>query len=103
MEYNLYKDDLDNFIPDVELVKVEGDAITRRVWFLWRGTEQWLEMSKDNQYGDFSWVIVDNTYTDEFDEWLNDNLENYDSLEFMFDLSDVIPTEYEITFKKENN
>lgn len=103
MEYNLYKDSTNDFIPDVELVRVEGDSITRRVWFLWRGTEQWLEMSKDNEFGDNEWLVVNTNYTNEFDEWLDENLENYDSLEFMFDLSDIISKEYNITFKKEND
>ena len=100
--YDLYRG-YDDYVPDIELVRIEGDAIDRSVWFLWRGTEQWLKMSAVNAYDDGYWLIVETKYTDEFDEWLAENLSEYDSLENLFDVDDIIPTRYNITFKKEND
>jgi hypothetical protein len=99
MKYDFYKDGPNGFIPDVKLVKIEGDDRTRAVWFLWRGAEQWLEMSKDNYYGDNSWLVTETSYTKDFEEFLDEELEGYDSLESMFELSDIIPMQYEINFE----
>ena len=102
MRYNLYKT-TNNYVPDLELVKVEGTAIERDVWFLWRGTKQNLRMSRDNEYGDWEWMITHTEYTDEFDIWLDENLDLYDSLESTFELDDLIPTNYTFEFKTGNN
>lgn len=98
MEHDFYKDGDDGWIPDVKLTKVEGDRTERRVWFLWRGTPQWLEMS--TAYDGY-WLVTDTEYTDEFDEWLDENLDDYDSLESMFStgIDDVISETYSIEFK----
>jgi hypothetical protein len=76
---------MSNFIPDVVLTKTENDFPIKRVSFTWRGTSQWLEMSKDNAYNDGYWLITDTDYTEDFEAWLDENLEDYDSLESMFD------------------
>jgi hypothetical protein len=98
MQYDLYNVPNNNFIPDVKLVKVSGDSTDRTVEFLWRGVAQTVYMSRENEYGDGEWTVTYGNYTEEFDNWLDENLENYDSLEFMFDLQDIIPTEYELEF-----
>ena len=98
MKHDFYKDGNDGWIPDVKMTKVEGDFSERRVWFLWRGTPQWLEMTTDSDDG--YWWIHKTKYTDEFQEWLYENLDGYDSLESMFSsgLVDVIPETYSIEF-----
>jgi hypothetical protein len=52
------------------------------VWFTWRGTEQWLKMLLQQ---DGFWLIVDTDYTEEFEQYLDEHLENHDSLESMFE------------------
>lgn len=74
-----------SFIPDVVLTKTENISITKRVWFTWRGKAQWLEMSKDNAYNDGYWLITATEYSEDFEAWLDENLDDYDSLESMFD------------------
>lgn len=99
MIHDFYKDENETgWIPDVKMTKVEGDRTERRVWFLWRGKPQWLEMT--TQYDGF-WLISDTKYTDEFQEWLDENLDGYDSLESMFStgLLDVIPDTYSVEFE----
>jgi hypothetical protein len=92
----------ENFIPDVVLTKIEGswlgEEVGRNVWFKWRGTEQFCHMNIEDGY----WLITDTEYTDEFDEWLENNLDNYDSLEYMFDVSTLIPSHYSIVFEEDN-
>jgi hypothetical protein len=100
--HTFYPDGENSFIPDIELVKVSGDFTDRSVWFLWRGIEQFVFMTKDNQYGDSFWLITDTEYTDEFQDFLDEELENYDSLESMFDSYEFIAENYEITFEREN-
>jgi hypothetical protein len=99
MEYDLYAPER-NFsaIPDLKLVKISGDDRDRSVHFLWRGEAQWLAMSKDNHYDDNCWLVVKTDYTDEFQEWLDEELGGYDSLESTFELSDLIPLDYELVF-----
>jgi hypothetical protein len=46
------------------------------------------------------WLITDTKYTSDFEEWLDDNLDQYDSLEFMFDLNDLVPNHYKIELDK---
>jgi hypothetical protein len=86
MTYDIYATPNNAFIPDVEIKSVEdyADNQKRSVAFLWRGTKQWLELSKDNSYNDGNWLITDTEYTPDFQEWLDENLENYDSLESLF-------------------
>ena len=100
MKYDLYAPER-NFvaIPDLELVKVSGDDKDRSVHFLWRGTKQWLAMSRDNHYGDNCWLVVKTDYTEEFQEFLDEELGGYDSLEDTFELSDLINTNYTIDFE----
>lgn len=98
MKHDFYKDENETgWIPDVQLVKIEGDRTERRVWFLWRGTPQWLEMS--TAYDGY-WLISDTKYTDEFQEWLDEELDGYDSLESMFStgIEDVLPETYSVVF-----
>jgi len=99
MEYDLYSPER-NFsaIPDLKLVKVSGDDRDRSVHFLWRGEAQWLAMSKDNPYDDNCWLVVKTDYTDEFQEFLDEELGGYDSLESTFELADLIPLDYELVF-----
>lgn len=100
VKHDFYADEPNGWIPDVQLVKVQGDYTERFVWFLWRGTEQWLKMSKDNEYGDNFWLVVDTNYTETFDEWLDENLSGYDSLESMFStgIEISIPETYLVEF-----
>jgi hypothetical protein len=99
--HTFYPDGENNFIPGIELVKVSGNFIDKSVWFLWQGTEQFAFMSKDNEYGDFHWLIKDTEYTDKFQEFLDDELGGYDSLETMFSSLDKrIPENYELTFER---
>jgi hypothetical protein len=88
MTYDIYATPNNAFIPDVEIKSVEdyADNQKRSVAFLWRGTKQWLELSKDNSYNDGNWLITDTEYTPDFEEWLDENLENYDSLESLFSM-----------------
>lgn len=99
MKYDLYKNKDNAFIPDVVITKVDGnwlgDSTGRRIWFEWRGTPQWCYMTIDAGY----WLIDETDYTDEFQEWLDENLDKYDSLEFMFDLYDLFPSDYQIIFE----
>jgi hypothetical protein len=99
MEYDLYSPER-NFsaIPDLKLVKITGDDRDRSIHFTWRGDRQWLAMSKDNPNGDNYWLVVKTDYTEEFQEFLDEELSGYDSLESTFELSDIIPTEYSIEF-----
>jgi hypothetical protein len=100
MKHDFYPDGENEYIPDIKLIKIEGNDIERSVWFTWRETEQWLKLSRENEYGDFSWLVVDTDYTDDFDEWLDEELEGYDSLESMFTtgVRDVIPEHYSVEF-----
>jgi len=103
VKHDFYADELNGWIPDVKLVKVQGDYTDRFVWFLWRGTEQWLQMSRENEYNDLSWLVVDTKYTDDFQEFLYDELGGYDSLESMFStgLDAVIPEVYLVEFEQD--
>jgi hypothetical protein len=97
MEHDFYKDEDNGWIPDVKLTKVEGDRTERRVWFLWRGTPQWLEMTTET---DGYWLVINTEYTDEFQEWLDEELDGYDSLESMFStgLLELLPDTYSVEF-----
>ena len=102
--HTFYPDGENNFLPDIELVKVSGDFTDRSIWFLWRGTEQFAFMTTDSNYGDYWWIITRTEYTDEFQEFLDNELDGYDSLETMFDsLDEFIPENYELIFERENN
>ncbi len=79
---DIYSSTNNSFIPFVVVTKVKTDMYTKRVWFTWRGAEQWLQMEIQ---GDGHWLVVGAVYTSEFDEYLDENLENYDSLESMFE------------------
>jgi hypothetical protein len=81
MTQNLYTPN-SSFIPDVVLVKATTDDYFKRVWFTWRGTEQWLKMLLQQ---DGFWLIVDTDYTEEFEQYLDEHLEDHDSLESMFE------------------
>lgn len=77
-----------SFIPDTTIEKTitsfsnERNSIIRKVLFTWRNTAQSAVMEIQ---GDKHWLIVETDYTDEFDNWLDENLEDYDSLESMFE------------------
>ena len=83
MTYDIYATPNNAFIPDVEIKSVEdyADNQKRSVAFLWRGTKQWLELTNQD---DGHYLITDTEYTPDFEEWLDENLENYDSLESLF-------------------
>ncbi len=104
MKYDLYAPEHNlSPVPDLQLVKVSGDNRDRSVHFLWRGTKQWLAMSKDNYYDDDGWLVVKTDYTEEFQEFLNEELDDYDSLELTFELADLFPiTRREIEFEVNN-
>lgn len=101
LKHTFYPDGENGYIPDVQLLKVTGNDRDRGVYFLWRGKEQWLAMSKDNAYEDGFWCVVKTDYTEEFDEWLDENLGGYDSLESMFStgIGDIIPDDYSVEFE----
>lgn len=102
-KFDLYSNPQYDFIPDVEITKIEGSWLSgdegawRKIWFTWRGAEQLAKMVVDE---DGYWIIDYTKYTDEFDEWLDENLDNYDSLESMFDLP--INAHYSITYGDDN-
>ena len=99
MTHDFYKDENETgWIPDVKMTKVEGDRTERRVWFLWRGKAQWLEMTTAD---DGFWLITNTEYTEDFEEWLDENLDDYDSLESMFStgLLEIIPDTYSVEFE----
>ena len=99
IEYDLYAPERRfSAIPDLKLVKVSGDDRDRSIHFLWRGTKQWLAMSKDNYYGDGYWLVVKTDYTDDFQDFLDEELGGYDSLESTFELSDLFPTQVALEF-----
>ena len=103
MKYDLYAPEHNlSPVPDLQLVKVSGDDRDRGVHFLWRGTKQWLAMSKDNYYGDNEWLVVKTDYTDDFQDFLDEELGGYDSLESTFELSDLFPSHREIEFEVNN-
>jgi hypothetical protein len=97
--HTFYPDGEQAFIPDVELVSVSGDDRDMGVHFLWRGTKQWLAMSKDNPYGDNAWLVVKTDYTENFEEFLDEELGGYDSLETMFGTLQA-ETNYNIVVEK---
>ncbi len=75
-----------DWIPDVKIKKIEGNCDYLKVWFDWKGKEQMSKMEWDNHdYNDNYWLITDCDYTDDFTEWLDENLGDYDSLESMFE------------------
>ena len=99
MKYDLYANEDNSFIPDVVITKVEGTWLEnagRQIWFEWRETQQWCQMEIDEGY----WLITETKYTPELEEWLDENLDKYDSLEFMFDLNDLVPNHYKIELDK---
>ena len=98
--HDFYKDGDNGWIPDVKMIKVVGDRTDRQVWFSWRGKPQWLSMTTDNEYGDGYWLVNDTEYTEDFEEWLDEELDGYDSLESMFStgLLEVLPDTYNIEF-----
>jgi len=55
-------------------------------------------MSKDNHYDDNCWLVVKTDYTEDFQAFLDEELSGYDSLESTFELSDLIPFDYELHF-----
>jgi hypothetical protein len=83
MTYDIYATRNNAFIPDVVLHKFEDVNAERFVSFEWRGADQWLKMEIQD---DGHYLIIDTNYTEEFQSWLDENLENYDSLESMFGL-----------------
>jgi hypothetical protein len=83
MTYDIYATPNNAFIPDVVLHKFEDVNAERFVSFEWRGADQWLKMEIQD---DGHYLITDTNYTEEFESWLDENLENYDSLESMFGL-----------------
>jgi len=97
--HTFYPNGENEFIPDVELISVSGDDRDMSVHFLWRGTKQWLAMSKDNHYGDGYWLVVKTDYSEEFEEWLDEELSGYDSLESMFETLQT-KTNYNIVVEK---
>lgn len=98
--HTFYPDGENGCIPDVELISVSGDDRDMSVHFFWRGTKQWLAMSKDNYYGDNCWLVVETDYTEDFEEWLEEELSGYDSLETMFGTMDIINNNYNIVVEK---
>jgi hypothetical protein len=86
------------YIPDVKLTKIAGDERDVSAYFTWRDKPQWLAMSKDNHYGDNCWLVVKTDYTEDFQEWLDEELGGYDSLETMF-ASAIPDTTYEIIYE----
>jgi len=97
--HTFYPNGENGFIPDVELISVVGDDRDMGVHFLWRGTKQWLAMSKDNYYNDNYWLVTETDYTEDFQEWLDEELSGYDSLETMFGTLQT-DTNYNIVVEK---
>ena len=98
--HDLYASETGSYIEDLKLTKVENDWMdgVRRVWFTWRGQDQWLEMTREE---DGYWLISETEYTDEFDELISSDgfLDDYDSLESTFSLDDLIPSVQTLTFE----
>jgi hypothetical protein len=96
MTYDIYAVENNAFIPDVEVKIVdEYDEGKKSIWFFWRGKQQWVEMTIQD---DGFYLITDNEYTDEFQSWLDENLENYDSLESMFEGVSNNPSNKQVYF-----
>ena len=96
MTYDIYATPNNAFIPDVEVRIVdEYDEGKKSIWFFWRGKQQWVEMTIQD---DGFYLITDNEYTDEFQSWLDENLENHDSLESMFEGVSNNPSNKQVYF-----
>ncbi len=96
MTYDIYATPNNAFIPDVEVKIVdEYDEGKKSIWFFWRGKQQWVEMTIQD---DGFYLITDNEYTDEFQSWLDENLENHDSLESMFEGVSNNPSNKQVYF-----
>jgi hypothetical protein len=96
MTYDIYSVPNNAFIPDVEVKIVdEYDEGKKNIWFFWRGKQQWVEMTIQD---DGFYLITDNEYTDEFQSWLDENLENHDSLESMFEGVSNNPSNKQVYF-----
>lgn len=68
-------------LPDIKLGKIIAVDEQMSVWFSWRDTPQWCYMEKEN---DGHFLIWQTNYTDAFQDWLDENLHDYDSLEATF-------------------
>ena len=96
MTYDIYATPNNAFIPDVEVKIVdEYDEGKKSIWFFWRGVKQWVEMTIQD---DGFYLITDSEYTDEFQSWLDENLENHDSLESMFEGVSNSPKDKQVYF-----
>lgn len=96
MTYDIYATPNNAFIPDVEVKIVdEYDEGKKSIWFFWRGVKQWVEMTIQD---DGFYLITDSEYTDEFQSWLDKNLENHDSLESMFEGVSNSPKDKQVYF-----
>lgn len=76
-----YTDERNGYIPGVVVSGFAGDDKFRQVWFSWNGYNQNLTMEIQ---ADGHWLITDTVFTENFDLWLDENLQDYDSLESMF-------------------
>lgn len=71
-----------SFVPEIVITKTENpDRITKSVWFEWRGVSQFAEMTWESNGG---WLITQTNYSEAFSEWLDENLNDFDSLESLF-------------------
>lgn len=71
----------DTQFPDIKLGKIIADTDRMSVWFSWRDAPQWCYMEKET---DGHFLIWQTNYTDTFQDWLDENLHEYDSLEATF-------------------
>ena len=67
--------------PDIKLGKIVAENEQMAVWFSWRDAPQWCYMEKET---DGHFLIWQTNYTDAFQDWLDENLHDYDSLEATF-------------------
>lgn len=69
-------------VPNITITRTESEnPISKSVWFEWQGVPQFAQLTWETNGG---WLIVSTNYTAEFDEWLDENLDDYDSLETLF-------------------
>jgi hypothetical protein len=69
-------------VPNITITRTESEnPISKSVWFEWRGVPQFAQLTWETNGG---WLIVRENYTADFDEWLGENLNDYDSLETLF-------------------
>jgi len=71
----------DTQFPDIKINKILAENKQMAFWFSWRDAPQWCYMELED---DGHFLIWQTNYTDAFQDWLDENLHDYDSLEATF-------------------